>query len=427
MTRDVLFRAAAALALAGATAVLMAQPESRARPAMPPIGPRHLDARVVLARGMKAAPAAAQRAALDALRATMPDLRADIDEVTGATAMLWNMGGYLTAPDARDAAVVAEDFMRSQTDLLGLAPADVADCERTDRVISAVSGVTHLYYRQRVNGIPVYNAPLQFNVASDGRILSVNNQFLPNVTAAVASLVPRLGAAAAVGRAAEPLGLGDVPARVLRTEAGARRPTRLEAPGLSSEGITAGLVILPVRRGMARLAWNFQVWLPDQPHAFDYTVDAESGQVWTRFDWVSADTYRIYPLPTESPGHRSPAPPADGRSLVAGPAHPAASPYGWHDTNGAPGAESLTTEGNNVHAYADTNDDDVPDAGGSPSCGATIECDFPLDLASAPATYTSAAVANLFYWNNVEHVRRRGAHGLVLDVRGHLETSIPLG
>lgn len=404
MTRDLLLRsAAAALALVAATAALVAQPESRVRPAMPPGGPQHLDARVVLARGVKAAPAAAQRAALASLRETLPDLRAEIDDATGATTLLWNMSGYLTPPDARDAAAVAEDFMRARTDLLGLAAPDVVDYELVDRVPSAVSGVTHLYYRQRVNGIPVYNAQLHFNIAGDGRILSVNNQFLPNVTASVASLRPALDAVAAVGRASAQLGLQDVPARLVGAAAGPRRAAFIEAPRLSSEGITAALVILPVRRGMARLAWNFQLWMPDQPHAFDYTVDAESGQVWTRFDWVAADKYRVYARPTESPSHTSPAPPADGRTLVAGPAHPSASPYGWHDTNGIAGAEFLTTEGNNVHAYADTNDDNVPDAGGAPSCGATLECDFPLDLASAPSAYQAAAVTNLFYWNNIVH------------------------
>ena len=404
MRRDLPFRAAAvALALAAATAALVAQPDSRPHPALPPGGPQHLDARVALARGVKAAPAAAQRAALASLREALPDLRAEIDDATGATTLLWNTSGYLTAPDARDAGEVAEDFMRSRADLLGLAAPDVVDHELVDRVPSAVSGVTHLYYRQRVNGIPVYNAQLHFNITADGRILSVNNQFLPNVTAAVASLRPQLDAVAAVGRAAAQLGLRDVPARLVRAGAGPRRATRMEAPDLSSEEIAAALVIVPVRRGMARLAWNFQVRLPDGAHAFDYTVDAESGQVWTRFDWVSADTYRVYALPTESPGHASPASPADGRSLVVDPAHPAASPYGWHDTNGIAGAEFLTTEGNNVHAYADANDDNVPDTGSSPSCGVTIECDFPLDLASAPSAYQAAAVTNLFYWNNVVH------------------------
>jgi extracellular elastinolytic metalloproteinase len=389
------------LALAAA-ATLVAQPADL-RPPVPPPGPQHLDARVVLARGAQAAPLAAQQAALDDLRAAMPDLRAEIDEATGATRTLWNVGGYLTMPDRRDAQVIAEDFMRSRTALLGLVASDVVDYELTDRVPSAASGVTHLYFRQRVNGVPVYNAQLHVNLTRDGRILSVNSLFLPNVTAAVASLAPRLDAVGAVGRAAQQLGLRDVPALVTSADGSPRRATRLQAPDLSTEEIVAELVIVPVRQGLARLAWNFQVWTPDQHHAYDYTVDAESGQVWTRFDWVAGDQYRVYPLPVESPSHATPAPPADGRALVVNPAHPVASPFGWHDTNGVPGAEFTSTQGNNVHAYVDADNDNVPDAGSSPGCGAALECDFGLDLAGAPTAYQPAAVTNLFYWNNVVH------------------------
>lgn len=404
MTRDTPFRAALALlAIAAATTALVAQPDTRPRPAGQPGSPHHLDARVVLARGPKVAPARAQQAAIDDLRSALPALRVEVDDATGATAMLWNMAGYLTAPDARDAEAVAEDFMRSRPALLGLMASDVVDAELTDRVSSAVSGVTHLYFRQRVNGIPVYNAQLHFNIASDGRILSVNNQFLPNVTAAVASLRPGLDAVGGVGRAAAHLGLRDVPARVTSADAGPRRSTRIQAPDLSAEEITAALVIVPVRQGMARLAWNFQVWTGDEQHAFDYTVDAESGQVWTRFDWVSADKYRVYPRPIESPAHATPAPPADARALVANPAHPVASPFGWHDTNGVAGAEFTSTEGNNAHAYVDADGDDIPDPGSAPGCGATLECDFGLNLAGAPASYQPAAVTNLFYWNNIVH------------------------
>ena len=36
-----------------------------------------------------------------------------------------------------------------------------------------------------------------------------------------------------------------------------------------------------------------------------------------------------------------------------------ASPFGWHDDNGVPGAEFTVTRGNNVHAYLDQDDDEA--------------------------------------------------------------------
>jgi PKD repeat protein len=92
-----------------------------------------------------------------------------------------------------------------------------------------------------------------------------------------------------------------------------------------------------------------------------------------------------------------------GRTAVANPDNALASPFGWHDTNGAAGAEFTTTQGNNVHAYTDVDANNSPDTGSSPSGGTSLTFNFPLDLAQAPSTYRPAAVTNLFYWSNVIH------------------------
>jgi hypothetical protein len=154
---------------------------------------------------------------------------------------------------------------------------------------------------------------------------------------------------------------------------------------------------------MLRLVWNFMIHTADRQHSYDMTVDAMNGKVWTRFDQVASDSYRVYARPAESPNHVSPAPPADGRTLLTNPADALASPFGWHDTNGAAGAEFTTTQGNNVQAYTDTDNNNSPDAGSSPSGGATLNFDFAIALGSAPSAYRPAAVTNLFYINNLIH------------------------
>ena len=58
--------------------------------------------------------------------------------------------------------------------------------------------------------------------------------------------------------------------------------------------------------------------------------------------------------------------------------------------------------GNNVHAYEDSDANNAPPAS-EPDCGGSLNCSFALDLSLAPSTYRSAAVANLFYWNNLIH------------------------
>ncbi len=114
-------------------------------------------------------------------------------------------------------------------------------------------------------------------------------------------------------------------------------------------------------------------------------------------------SYQVFEIPAESPNHTLTPPPADGRTTVAQPADSLASPFGWHDTNGAAGAESTLTTGNNVDAYTDTDANNVPDAGSRPDGGAGLDFLFPVDYTQAPATYRPAAVSNLFYANSVIH------------------------
>jgi extracellular elastinolytic metalloproteinase len=191
--------------------------------------------------------------------------------------------------------------------------------------------------------------------------------------------------------------------RTLKAAEGIRQATVVDATGISRSPIEARLVWLPVRRGEVHLGWNLQIDTTDRQHYYDMVVDAVDGLVWTRFDWTAADQYRVYQQPNESPNHAVPGAPSDGRTLVVNPANSAASPFGWHDTNGVAGAEFNTTQGNNAQAYTDIDANNQPDAGSSPSGGATRSFDFALPLTQAPSTYRPAAVTNLFYWNNIIH------------------------
>jgi extracellular elastinolytic metalloproteinase len=295
-------------------------------------------------------------------------------------------------------------FVRNNAAALGLEAPDLQGYAVTDVVHSKVTGATHIYLQQRYRGIPVYNAQLHVNVNRDGRIISVNNSFLPGIARAVSSLSPRMQLPAAVGSAAQFAGspLSAQP-KALQAPRGMEQVTSVEHAGISLAPINGRLMLLPIRQGEARLVWNFQIHSLDEEHSWDYTVDADTGQVWTRFDWIAGDQYRVYRQPAESPNHTSPLPPSDGRVLVVNPANATASPFGWHDTNGAAGAEFTTTQGNNVQAYTDVDANNSPDANSSPSGGAALSFDFPLNLAQAPSAYRPAAVTNLFYLNNFIH------------------------
>jgi hypothetical protein len=106
-------------------------------------------------------------------------------------------------------------------------------------------------------------------------------------------------------------------------------------------------------------------------------------------------TYKAYAFPTESPLYGNP-------STLTSPADAQASPYGWHDVNGAAGAEYTITRGNNVFASEDA--DANNQAGYSPSGGTSLAFDFTYSKNEIdPVNYRDFAINNLFVANNLMH------------------------
>lgn len=337
-------------------------------------------------------------------------------------------GSFLTGSNQGDPLDIALALVRTDGAGRGFDPADLADLVVTDRYTSQHNGVTHLYLRQRYAGIQVHGANVNVNIAADGSVISLNQALIPSLGKAVNATTPKLSAVDAVQAAARSLGLAlSEPLEVLEALGGPDQAVLLSDGGISLEQIPARLVYQPMAGGTVRLAWNVSIYQLDALHWWDMRIDALDGQVLDLFDLVISDSfdapspapaggsslaarwaaaaaqpevgggeYNVYAAPVESPSH-------GGRGVVSDPADALASPYGWHDINGASGAEYTTTQGNNVHAYTDTDNNNSPDTGSSPSGGASLIFDFPVDLGQAPSTYRPAAVANLFYWNNLIH------------------------
>lgn len=360
---------------------------------------RHYDLRISLQTLRKAAiqPTPAQRAAEQALGATVEGLAVTYDPVSGAARSVTSHTGYLTGP--HPGARPEELAIRVARDLrpvLGLTRRDLRHYEVRDVVYSRLTGATHVYLRQTHRNVPVYHGLLQVNVNRDGRILSVHNAFVPDLAASARAARPELPARHAFDQALAHLEIRPPGAtQVLSKAAGSRATTVLRHPGAAENDVVAKLVWLPVTAGDTRLAWNFQLDLPGDPY-YDFIVDAATGEVVTRFDWTSAADFRVYAQPVESPQHTTPLPPADARTLVVNPEDPTASPAGWFH------AGTTVMDGNNVHACADRNGNNTCDPGEA-SCGPSLVCDFPLDLESDPAQSIPAAIANLFYWSNLIH------------------------
>jgi extracellular elastinolytic metalloproteinase len=117
-------------------------------------------------------------------------------------------------------------------------------------------------------------------------------------------------------------------------------------------------------------------------------------QVETKNKKAASASYMVFARPRESPNHGS-------RTLEVGPEDAQASPFGWHDINGAIGEEFTITKGNNVYASEDIDDLDLP--GNSPDGGSSLTFNDVFDITKSAELYQDAAITNLFYWNNLMH------------------------
>jgi extracellular elastinolytic metalloproteinase len=328
-----------------------------------------------------------------------------------------------------DAADIAVDHLRANAAAFGLTATDVSDVRVVDEVVSSHTSVTHVYIQQRQQGIPVANGIVNVNVAGDGTVLSAGNRFVAGLGAATAgqevapdALRSPVQATAAAARHVDLAPTEQLV--VVDREPGPNRETTISDGGISEGTIPTELKWLPLDSDAVRLAWTVEIEQTDGQHWWVVSVDAATGTVLRTEDRLVHDdlgalagmlgrkshpvkvapkrtvkdgsSYRVFPIPLESP--------SDGdRKLVKNPASAEASPFGWHDTDGARGPEFTRTQGNNVHAYSDRDADNAPDPGTDPDGGSRLDFDFPLDLGARPLDSRDAAVTNLFYWNNIVH------------------------
>ncbi len=323
---------------------------------------------------------------------------------------------------AQDAEVVARQYLRDRAVVRSLPPQEadawVVTSRHTDR-----KGITYLYIQQTVNDLPVAGAVANFAVR-DGRVIAFGDRLQAGLAQRTNASSPALNAEAALGSAARDLGLTVSDVRVLASRTPA--DITLAPSGISHDPIPARLIYVPLSNGPVRLAWDLTIRSVSTPNWWHVLVDATTGEVLRTTDHMVHCThaqgayargysalndllraeaplappppdgsgYRVFPFPTESPVHGP-------HDLVSDPADAVASPNGWHDTNGLPGAEHTITRGNNVFAFEDIDNDDLP--GYSPDGGPTLLFDFPYVPPQDPQDYLDASITNLFHACNVLH------------------------
>ncbi len=232
-------------------------------------------------------------------------------------------------------------FVRSNRAAFGLTNADIKTFRLRQDYVD-IAGVHHLSWTQSKRGIQVFHNGLRANVTADGRLVNVTGS--PVHAIRVASTVPRISSAAAIGAA--------------RADGGAR-----VAAAQGSDW--ASLVLFPTGRG-ARLAWKTFTW-PSTQQLNLSVVDAATGAVLYRQSLSSdatgtATAWEFYPSDLVPAGANTANPvtfPVDDGTRLFGP---------------------------NAHVWSDVKDNNKPDAGEEISAVSGTDWSMPAILNDSAAS-----------------------------------------
>ncbi|MCU0346374.1 MAG: T9SS-dependent M36 family metallopeptidase [Saprospiraceae bacterium] len=341
-----------------------------------------------------------------------------------AFSMAFLLAGFAAIAQQRNPLEIANEHVSAHYAEWGLTAQDVVGMKVSDQYTDAKSGISRVFFTQTHMGIPVYNAINNLNIGKDGKVFFVGKRFVADLASKVNTTQPVLNAEAAVIQLMQHLEIPYAPLRSLGQDE--KGFFVFEKGNIAKHDIKARLSYQPYGDAVL-LAWDVSLDPVGSSDWWSTRVDAVNGSILDKTNWtvycqvdgksfahnhehceaehhqhqatttaaVANGTYNVWPWPVESPIHGS-------RQIVTDPHDLTASPFGWHDTNGADGAEFTITRGNNVHAFEDSGNTNAS-VGNEPDGGAGLVFDFPYNAIAEPSTFTDAAVVNLFYWNNVMH------------------------
>ena len=305
----------------------------------------------------------------------------------------------------------------------------------TNEHISRTSGIHHIYFKQVVNGIPVYGTESGIHLKQDGSVLYASDGFISNTSSrAVGTGSPSLTAVQAVQAAAAHLNYNSSGNfTILERQSNATQQTLVSGGGISLSDIPVALTYQMNDNDQLVLAWDLSIESSEvETEGYSLRVDASTGEILHKVNWIvncnfdhdhaahekevldfnanlfdipnydelvadaeagCSECYQAFEMPIESPYFGN-------FTNAVQPANLTASPFGWHDTDGVPGAEFTVTRGNNANAYEDGNN-----PGYQPEGGATLDfTGYPFNQVYSGANqYEDAAITNLFYWSNIIH------------------------
>jgi hypothetical protein len=290
-------------------------------------------------------------------------------------------GQALSGPSLAPRDSVVAQFLRSH----GVDAATAQSLKTVAQGRVARTGVTHIRMEQEVAGLRVANAYVKASLDDRGRLIHVIDSA---ARVPASGLQPaRVGSQEALTAALRHLypALAENPAAV--SQQGNTTTFQKTASFLATP--TVERVAIAMKNGNLKAGFEVETWAR-KGNLLHYTLVGGDGRVLATELRTNTDQYNVF---TENPN-------VTPQTIITGPgAGNAESPAGWL----AGAQKSVNIGGNNVHAYLDTNNDNMPDPGGTTITNGSFLT--PADLTIPPSTGgdREAAIQNLFYFNNFMH------------------------
>lgn len=262
------------------------------------------------------------------------------DASTGLAEVVFGSGRYLTGPSNKPPARVVLDYLAEHREEFGLTEDGVRSLVITRDVRTQNDGAAHLVVGQQVDGAKVHEATVTALVDRSGRLVLVGGRFADTSRRGEV----RLTAGEAIGRSAEAAGAGTrrAPTASATTAKGKHTYPNPYARRIKQPSpVTAELVWAVQPDRTLRPAWLTEVEISSSAWE-DALVDAETGAVVQRQSRYRESGPEGNVFREEHPG-------------VTGASQQVTSFTG---VNGS-WVAGTTTNGNNVNAYLDRNDDDT--------------------------------------------------------------------
>ncbi len=279
------------------------------------------------------------------------------------------------------------------------------------------AGFEVIWLREFINGTPVLGADLQLSIDKNGKLIKVQHTLVDQNELNNNAKISEQGAFDAVFRN---LNL-PIEKAVNTKKIDKKGRTSFELKQNLFAPASLQLAFVAVKSKELVLCYDIYLRPKQSKDYWNFQIDAATGEIvkkrnlmlecqtekahatehksvaFPEIEQQQADdgfSYNVFPFPIESPVHGP-------RAIVTNPSDDIASPFGWHDLDGAPGHETTNTSGNNVDAYDDIANQDAP--GQFADADANLQFNFDYTNLGDPLANLNASITNLFYWNNSIH------------------------